>query len=337
MSKKNSSVNLKKRFKDHRDLSKIYLNFKLKLDKFKKKSFIVGVSGGPDSMAMAALAKVYSSEKKTKFYFVHVNHNLRKNSLKEAIKTKRILKNFKINLVILSNNTSIKNNIQSNARNIRYELLTNFCKKKKINNLLTAHNLEDQVETFFIRLSRGSGLKGLSAMRKVTKLQKNVMLYRPLLETKKIFLKKISKFVFGNYIKDPSNKNRKFLRTKIRNLEKPLKQSGINYDQIIKSINNLASSEKIIEKHFKLVFTNIVEKSNSCIKINYEQFKNLEKEIKMRLINESIKKLKRNYYNLRSKKVLYLINKLEEKNIVKLTLGGCIISRENDEISLKIE
>ena len=41
----------------------------------------------------------------------------------------------------------------------------NYCKKNKIKTILTAHNLEDQVETFFIRLSRGSGLKGLSSMK----------------------------------------------------------------------------------------------------------------------------------------------------------------------------
>ena len=55
---------------------------------------------------------------------------------------------------------------------------------------------------------------------------------------------------FGKYIKDPSNKDKKFLRTKIRNLEKPLKRSGIKYDQIYKSIKNLASSEAVLEKYF---------------------------------------------------------------------------------------
>ena len=48
-----------------------------------------------------------------------------------------------------------------------------FCKKKKIKYILTAHNFEDQVETFFIRLSRGSGLHGLSSMKEIKKLQKN--------------------------------------------------------------------------------------------------------------------------------------------------------------------
>ena len=334
---KNSSVNLKNYFQDDDDLSKVYLDFKIKLDKIKKKSFIVGVSGGPDSMALAALSKAYSFEKKNKFYFVHIDHNLRKNSFKEANRIKKKLKNFKINLIILSNKTKIKKNIQSNARKIRYEMLTNFCKKKKISTLLTAHHLEDQVETFFIRLSRGSGLKGLSSMKKITELEGKVRLHRPLLETKKKLLTKITKSVFGNYIKDPSNKNRKFLRTKIRDLEKPLQKSGINYDQIIRSINNLASSENIVDKYFRSVSKEITKKFKSEIKINFDKFKYLESEIKIRLINESIKKIKKNYYNPRSKKVINLIKNLEEKKFKKMTLGGCVISRKNGEISLKIE
>ena len=85
------------------------------------------------------------------------------------------------------NKSKINKNIQSQARKIRYDLLVKFCKKKKIKIILTAHNLEDQVETFFIRLSRGSGLTGLSAMKSSSKLSNNIILSRPLLDTKKEF------------------------------------------------------------------------------------------------------------------------------------------------------
>ena len=185
MSKKNSSVILKNKFKDHEDLSSIYKKFKDKLDALRKKKFVIAISGGPDSLALAALSKAYSNNSKSKFFYVLVNHNIRKNSAKEAIQVKSLLNKRKISLNILSNKSTIKRNIQGQARDIRYNLLANFCKKKNVSTILTAHNLEDQVETFFIRLSRGSGLTGLSAMSDLTNLNKGIKLFRPMLDIKK--------------------------------------------------------------------------------------------------------------------------------------------------------
>ena len=151
---------------------------------------------------------------------------------------------------IFSNKKKITKNIQNNARIIRYKIISKFSSQKKVNHILTAHNLEDQVETFFIRLSRGSGLTGLSSMREYSTLPGKLVLFRPLLSVKKEKLVSISKIIFGRYFNDPSNKNKKYLRTKVRSLQKPLIQSGINYDQIIKSINNLAASQATLDQYF---------------------------------------------------------------------------------------
>ena len=337
MSKKNSSVNLKNGFKDFKDLSVIFKNFQQKLNHLNKKSYTVAVSGGPDSLALVALTKAYSHIKKIKFHYVLVDHNIRKNSAQEAKQVKNLLKKNKINLKIILNKKKIASNIQSQARNTRYSILSNYCKKNKIITLLTAHNLEDQVETFFIRLSRGSGLKGLSAMNTLSTIENKIILYRPLLDIKKKFLIKISKLTFGRYFKDPSNKNLKYLRTKIRNLKKPLKNSGIEYEQIIKSINNLAISKATLDGYFKNIFKDMIKKSGKEVLLNFNKFKKHNKELKIALINESIKRLKKNYYNPRSKKVDNLIKNIGKRNFKKTTLGGCIFILEKDNLCLKIE
>ena len=117
----------------------------------------------------------YKFQRKTKFHYVLVDHNIRKNSNLEAKKVSNLLKKRKINLQIFRNTKKIIKNIQAEARNSRYEILINYCKKKNIKTLLTAHNLEDQVETFFIRLSRGSGLKAY-VMKPLSKINKQVRL-----------------------------------------------------------------------------------------------------------------------------------------------------------------
>ena len=337
MSKKNSSVNLKKCIEDYSESTFTYLNFKSNLKSYNQKSYVVAVSGGPDSLALAALTKMYSKEEKKRFFYVLVDHNIRQNSKTEAIKVKKLLKKHHIDLIILTNKKKVDKNIQSNARDIRYAKLVNFCKKKKTKILLTAHHLEDQVETFLIRLSRGSGLKGLSSMKRITKLNSKVLLLRPLLDIKKKSLIKISKCSFGKYIKDPSNKDKKFLRTKIRNLEKPLKRSGIKYDQIYKSITNLASSEAVLEKYFQEISKELVKKRQGTIEVNFNRFNKLDDEIKIRLINQFIKTLRNNYYNVRSKKVINLIANLKIKKSCKSTLGGCLFLRKNDHLLVKIE
>ena len=239
--------------------------------------------------------------------------------------------------MVFVNKKKIIRNIQAEARNTRYEILLNFCKKNNISTLLTAHNLEDQVETFFIRLSRGSGLKGLSGMKQLSKIDKRVSLYRPFLDVKKKFLIKISKNIFGKYFKDPSNKNFKFLRTKVRNLKKPLEKSGIKYEQIFKSIQNLSFSKVTLERYLNKVFKDLIKKKNLEILINLKKYNNLNYDTKIALINEAVKQIKKNYYDLRSKKVQNLINNIKKINFKKSTLGGCVFFKKGDNLCLKVE
>ena len=337
MSKKNSSVNPKSDLNNYKDLSQIFLNFKNKLENLNKDKYVVAVSGGPDSLALVALTISYNLFKKTKFYYALVDHSVRKNSYLEAQKVKKLLKKKNINLKIFLNKKKIFKNIQAEARNVRYDILTNYCKKKGTKVLLTAHNLEDQVETFLIRLSRGSGLKGLSAMKPLNRVNNQVSLFRPLLDTKKKFLIKISKIFFGKYFKDPSNKSKKYLRTKVRNLKKPLENSGIKYEQIFRSIQNLSSSKTTLDEYLNKIFKELITKSNKEILINFNKYKNLSRDTKIALINESVKRLKKNYYDLRSKKVVNLIKNIEKREFKKTSLGGCVFFKKGKNLCLNVE
>ena len=193
------------------------------------------------------------------------------------------------------------------------------------------------METFFIRLSRGSGLHGLSSMRPINKIEDNINLIRPLLDFKKIELIKISKLIFGKYYKDPTNRNTKYLRTRIRNLQESLETSGINYDQVIRSIRNLASSRDTLDQYFNKIYKNTVKKKNNIIIINLKNFNKINQEMKMRVFKKAIKELTKAYYSIRSKKIFNLIDKIKAKKNAKLTLGGCIISREKNCIILNKE
>ena len=94
MSKKNSNVeNLKKLFENNLRFSNTYKIFKKNLEPIKKKNFIVAVSGGADSLALAAICKKYELvEKKINFLYVLIDHKIRKISTQEAFEVKKLLK-----------------------------------------------------------------------------------------------------------------------------------------------------------------------------------------------------------------------------------------------------
>ena len=340
MSLKNLNAN-----KIHRVLQKKIINKKIKhlFNLFEKQlrireKFAVAVSGGPDSLALAFLAKNYSIKNKLDIKFFIVDHKLRKESSDEAKKVKKLLKAFNINSEILSwNGKKPKKNIQSIARKKRYELLFSKCKKYKINNLLLGHHLDDLYENFFIRMVRGSGLKGLASLVKTNQISK-INLIRPLLVFDKSDLIFISKYVFNFFIVDPSNKDFKYTRVRIRSFIDELKKEGFDKNKLFLTINNLRRSNQTlsfyVEQNKKLnSFLN--QKKNELI-LNENFFKN-PYEVIFRSMIDSIKIIGGKYNTVRGKKIDNILNKIENNVLIKETLGGCIIKKLNQTVIISKE
>ena len=199
-------------FQDQKILN-FYTKFKsIVFNDIKKKDFTLAVSGGADSLCLAYFSKIYSTQLKSKAHVLIVDHKLRKESTIEALRVKRILLKKNIYSKVLKWSGKIpKSNIQKMARDMRYALLSNYCIKNNVKYLITAHHGDDQIENFFIRLIRGSGLSGLSSMPEKVKYSKNLKIIRPFLKLEKKDLKYVTLNYFKTYIKDPSNNDEKFL------------------------------------------------------------------------------------------------------------------------------
>ena len=339
MKRKSSNVQkLKNTLLQDKKILRIYIELKNFISKNKNiKSFTVALSGGPDSMALAGLSNFLMREEKYKVLFALVDHGIRKNSSKEALLVKKLLKRKNIKLIILKNNKKITKNIQKNAREIRYELLTNFCKKNNVKYLLTAHHQDDQIETFFIRLSRGSGVEGLSSMSEKTVIQNKINLLRPLLNYEKKELSLIAQKMFGKTFKDPSNKNKKFLRTNVRKLKKILENQGLNPEKIAHSIKNISSTKDAINFYVVKSMNKFVKVKKKETILNLIHFKKEPDEVKFRIINNIVKKRGNNYYPPRSYKVVSLINRFEKNKLEKCTLGGCIFEKRKNLLHVSRE
>ena len=329
---------LKQNLLEDKKVTNLYSKLKKNLSKNKNcKSLIIAVSGGPDSMALAGLANMIEEEKRYKIYFALVDHGIRKNSHKEALGVKKLLKKQNMKLKILTNKKKIIKNIQKNARDIRYELLTKFCNKNKSKFLVTAHHQDDQIETFFIRLSRGSGIEGLSSMSEKTKIKNNIILLRPFLEINKKDLSYVAKRILGKSIKDPTNSNKKFLRTKIRDLKKILEQKGLDIKSIARSIKNISSTKDAINFYVSKSMRKFVKFKKKETILNLSDFKKEPEEIKFRIINRVVRMRAKTYYPPRSQKVLNLINRFEDNKLKKCTLGGCMFEKRKNLLHVSRE
>ena len=341
MSPKNLNVSKKthkfllNKLKDKRILQ-IYKKFES--DLVINKNFIVAVSGGPDSLALSFLAKIFSIKKLLNVKYFTVDHKLRKESTSEARYVQKLLKNYSINLNILTwNGIKPKKNIQSVARDKRYELIINKAKKYKIKNVLLGHHLDDLFENFFIRILRGSGLNGLISLDK--EIQKNeINLIRPLINVDKKDLIYISNNVFGSYIKDPSNEDDKYKRVKVRNFLTQLSSEGLDRNKFFLTIKNL----KIANENIKFYIKKNLEENVTILKkkecaILKESFFIQSNEVVFRSFVEIIQIIGKRYYPVRGKKIDKIIQLINLKSSFKVTLGGCIIKKVNGTIILSKE
>ena len=343
MNKKSLSANRKihshiLQFLDNKKIFKIYSNFIKQINIYTKtKKLAVAISGGPDSIALAFFAKCYSLKKNIKCYFFLVDHGLRKESHIEAKHVVLKLKKYNISCKIIKwIGKKPSSNIHHYARLNRYNLILKQCKKMRINKLLVGHHQDDLIENFFIRLFRGSGLKGLASFGSNSEINKNnIKIVRPLIKCKKNDLEFVSKKVFKSYIKDPSNIDEKFTRSRIRNF---LKKENFDLKKLKLTIKNLKKSDQTIEYYVK---KNIDENCNYLIKKNKfilsEYFFKNSEEIIFRSLNFIFTKISKKNYPPRGKKTMDLLLKINGKNFKKITLGGCLIEKINKTIIISKE
>ena len=305
-----------------------------------KENLAVAVSGGPDSLALAYLTRCYALKNNIKVKYFIVNHKIRKESSLEAKSVKNILKKIGIeSKVLIWKGKKPSKNIQAVARNKRYSLLANECKKNNINYLLIGHHLNDLFENFLIRLVRGSGLNGLISFGKNTKYKnKDLNILRPLLDLEKNDLLYISKEVFNFFVDDPSNINIDYKRTRIRNLLQMLEKEGLDKKKLKLTINNLKDSNKTIkfyvDKNLEKNSVFLIRKNSYILNSN---FFDQSHEIIFRSLTKIIQNLGKKYYPVRGKSINELIKGINIKSFSKVTLGGCFIERVNETILISQE
>jgi tRNA(Ile)-lysidine synthase len=272
----------------------------------------IAVSGGSDSIALLNLMHNYSKLYNIEVFVFSVDHNLRPESQEEVEHVYNISKSMKINCIKLKWLEPAKVNILANAREARYDLISEAAKKIGIKLVLTAHHQDDYEENYQIRSIRKSGSLGL--VPSYFYFHKNVMFGRPLFNFRKY---ELQNYLIENNIKwfeDPSNHDPKYLRSIIRLANKSKYLTFDNYDNVI--------PEKLIREIAKRC--SISNYGFATIKIP-NQLESLE--IELYLLNFILAIISGKNQTPRARSTLPLLNLIKNNENFVRTLHGCIIKK----------
>ncbi len=219
----------------------------------------VAVSGGADSVALMVLLSQWRDwleargKEVPKITALIVDHGLRPEAAEEAAQVALWAKALQLpHKTLLWEGDKPSSNLQAEARTARYRLLTDWCRAGQGRagrgraDLLTAHHLDDQAETFLIRLQRGSGVDGLSAMAPV-RVHHGVRILRPLLDVPRERLRSTLLKAGQSWVDDPSNEDERFLRVQVRNALPVLKDLGINRDRLVSTAKAMGRARAGLE------------------------------------------------------------------------------------------
>jgi len=215
-------------------------------------ALVLAVSGGPDSVALMWLAARWRQSLKAppKLVAVTVDHALRKESKREAAAVARLARKLGIaHRTLAWRGVKPATGLQQAARAARYRLLGDAARAAGGAHVLTAHTLDDQAETVLIRMSRGSGITGLAGMSRFAILPGDgqVRLVRPLLDIPKARLVATLRAAKIPFAEDPSNRDPRFARARLRGLMPALAHEGLNARRLALLARRLKRADLAIE------------------------------------------------------------------------------------------
>lgn len=296
------------------------------------KTVAVAVSGGVDSIVLLHLMTKFL-KKRTPPIVLTVNHNLRIESSEEANFVANYAKQLGIKSFILEwkRTSEITSNIQSQAREARYKLLTDWCKNNTIQYLIVGHHKDDQAENFLIRLERGSGIDGLSSMN-YSSFFHGICILRPLLCFSRHNIENYAKTHQLKWIEDKSNQNIKYRRSLYRNLLNSSDNHSLLTDRICMTILHIQRAKKALMHYTQLAFDQCINiHMLGYIEIKLKEFFQLPEEIALRVLLYSIMLISNKHYKPRYKSLISIFHKILNGNI-NHTLSECKIKNYRENI-----
>lgn len=309
--------------------SSLMITFRESVAQTSSREFLIGLSGGVDSVVLLHLFKQLQAEQHLHLRAVHIHHGLSSNADHWAAFCQSLCDQWQIPLVIRRVKVEGSQGLEANARTARYQAIRDILQPNEW--FATAHHLDDQVETFFLALKRGAGVKGLSAMQKVRTFATSAI-FRPLLGVSKTEILAYAEQHQLRWIVDESNADNRFDRNFLRNdILPPLNQRWLQFNQMVARTSQLcAEQQSLIEELLADELNTRIEPSNQSLNVvNFTHFSTLKQQQLVRLWLEKCQQPMPSQAQLQQ--ILQLIGAERDKN-PQVQLGKKMIRRYQERI-----
>ena len=295
----------------------------------------IAVSGGSDSTALLHLMHRWAAKAGVQIKAATVDHGLRAAAAEEAVKVADMCRDLGVEHSILRwAEWDRKGNLQDQARRARYGLIRNWAQVRGIDTVVLGHTLDDQAETFLMRLARGSGVDGLSGMA-MRRHDDGVVWLRPVLTLRRQQLRDFLLRHGISWIDDPSNEDETYDRVKARRILKALDPLGIDADRLAGTARDLQHARHALEIQTAEAARRVISIENFDVVTDSGKFSALPAEIRSRLLSHSLCWLSSAQYRPRRNALRDVEQAIEAGRTS--TLHGCLITVNKTEIRITRE
>ncbi len=299
----------------------------------------VAVSGGGDSMALLILLADWARSCQRSLRAVTVDHGLRPESAAEAMFVSEACRDMGVPHDCLRwVNRPRAGNLQDAARRARRLLIANWARSGGIAAVALGHTLDDQAETFLMRLARGSGVDGLAAMAAITEAE-GVIWARPLLSVTRSTLRDFLSGRRQEWIEDPSNADQRFDRVRARSALVELEKLGLGSARLAGTAARMARAQAALRTGAAVLATESVEWTPfGEALISPDAFANGLPEYQMRVLADVLCRVSGAEYRPRETRLEALRRQLIDLDAVSgITLHGCVVRTHRGRIAIRRE
>lgn len=299
----------------------------------KDDNIVLGLSGGPDSMALLYVLLAFKKKIDFNLLIAHINHGVRG---AEALKDEMFVKDIsysldlpffstRVDMVALAKKEGIS--AEEAGRKLRYGFFREILKSKGTGKIAVAHNKKDQAETLLMRIMRGTGIDGLKGMEFQTD-----DIIRPILDVDRWEIEKYIEDENIDTVLDKTNLETIYTRNKVRLELIPYIEENFNpniIDTLFRLSENASLDSKFLEEYSAKRYTSSLKsKSESSIVFKYDKFKREDEAIKRRIIRKAILDLRNTLQGIEEIHISSVVDLFDKRETGKrIDLPGDMLAR----------